>query len=37
VAKALFVFASQLAFFSRKAEKPKAETNGKLFNWLLEC
>jgi hypothetical protein len=23
-------------FFSRKTEKPKTETNGKLFNWLLK-
>jgi hypothetical protein len=30
----LFLLLSWL--FSWKAEKPKAETNGKFFNWFLE-
>jgi hypothetical protein len=29
-------FRFSAGFFSRKVEKLKAETNGKLFNWLLE-
>jgi hypothetical protein len=33
---ALVCFCFSDGFFSRKAEKPKAETNNKLFNWLLE-